>query len=233
MPSSPCIEWGAWMRRGLHILFAASAIASAGAARAEDVHYTYDALGRLTATSSNGPAGSSSLGYDPAGNRTTYSVVPGTAPPPSPATVVGGDFEAPDLPSGFLYNPSAGFTGNSGIARNGSAWGFDDAPGGDQVAFLQNGPSAATITLQIVNMTPGASYSARFLIMARPGYLGNPVAVAFNGAPIGTFNPTTYDFVAVTSAAFTPTASSGALTFTGLASADNMASAIDSVTVAP
>lgn len=64
----------------------ATALASAAMA-AETTIYTYDALGRLTATSSSGSVNNglaTSVGYDPAGNRTGYSVGgAGGTPPPS------------------------------------------------------------------------------------------------------------------------------------------------------
>ncbi|MEA3063800.1 MAG: hypothetical protein QOJ27_228, partial [Sphingomonadales bacterium] len=70
------------------LLLATSALAWAGAANAgETVTYTYDALGRLVATSSSGTVNNgvaSALGYDPAGNRSSYAVT-GAAGPPPPA----------------------------------------------------------------------------------------------------------------------------------------------------
>jgi opacity protein-like surface antigen len=71
-------------------MLAGSAAALAAAAQAaETVTYSYDALGRLTATSSSGTVNAgvaTSVGYDPAGNRSSYSVtgVGGTPPPPPP-----------------------------------------------------------------------------------------------------------------------------------------------------
>jgi hypothetical protein len=59
------------------------------ACAAETVTYTYDALGRLTATTSSGIVNnglSTSIAYDPAGNRTSYGVTGagGGGPPPPP-----------------------------------------------------------------------------------------------------------------------------------------------------
>lgn len=66
------------------VLFAAPVFA------AETVTYTYDALGRLTVSASNGSVNNGvqgSLSYDPAGNRTNYAVAGaaggGTSPPPT------------------------------------------------------------------------------------------------------------------------------------------------------
>jgi hypothetical protein len=57
------------------------------AVASETVTYTYDALGRLVATTSSGTVNNglaTSIAYDPAGNRSSYSVsgVGGGAPPP-------------------------------------------------------------------------------------------------------------------------------------------------------
>jgi hypothetical protein len=66
--------------------FAAGVIAACAAAApvqaAETVTYTYDALGRLvTTTTSGGPNAGISTGttFDPAGNRTTYTVTGASA----------------------------------------------------------------------------------------------------------------------------------------------------------
>lgn len=66
-------------------LFALSAAAQAG----ETVTYSYDTLGRLTASSSSGTVNnglSTTVAYDPAGNRSTYAVTgaAGSPPPPPP-----------------------------------------------------------------------------------------------------------------------------------------------------
>jgi hypothetical protein len=71
------------------LFLATSSCALATAAVAsETVTYAYDALGRLVATRSSGTANNglaTSIAYDSAGNRTTYSVsgAGGAAPPPS------------------------------------------------------------------------------------------------------------------------------------------------------
>ena len=72
------------------LFLAASSCALATAALAsETVAYTYDAFGRLVATTSSGNVNNgvtTTVGYDPAGNRSTFSVsgVSGAAPPPPP-----------------------------------------------------------------------------------------------------------------------------------------------------
>ena len=63
----------------------AGALAFDGEARGEVIQYGYDALGRLvSASTSGGPNGGLNVGtaYDPAGNRSSYTVGAGGAPPP-------------------------------------------------------------------------------------------------------------------------------------------------------
>lgn len=72
------------MRKNVSILALAIGVSSAGYA-AETTTYTYDALGRLTASSRSGGANSgvnASTTYDSAGNRTNYTVN-GIVPPPT------------------------------------------------------------------------------------------------------------------------------------------------------
>jgi len=222
-------------RRGFRggLLLAASSIALAGAAEAgETTTYTYDALGRLTGTSSTGTVNqgvSTSVGYDPAGNRSSYAVT-GAGP-----KVAGGSFEAPEVGSSFVYAPAgspAGFAGHAGVTGDNSPWYFAAAPDGDQKAFIQSVGAAASISLPVSGLVPGARYAATFHLAARPGYGANPVAVAFNGAALGTFAPGSTAFAAATSAAFTAAATTGTLTFTGTASATDISTALDAVTVA-
>ena len=64
-----------------------ASVVSAGSEASETVTYTYDALGRLVAVSTSGGPNDDvnvSTAYDPAGNRSNYSVTSG-APPPPPA----------------------------------------------------------------------------------------------------------------------------------------------------
>lgn len=78
------------MRHRYSLLLAGSVAASAVAAQAnETINYSYDELGRLVATSSSGTVNNgiaTGIAYDPAGNRSTYTVTGagGAPPPPSP-----------------------------------------------------------------------------------------------------------------------------------------------------
>lgn len=213
------------------LLLATSAIAWASAADAgETIAYSYDGLGRLIRVEHSGTVNNgvdARYSYDAADNRAnvTVSGVP---------AVAGGGFEAPEIGAGYAYRPTgspAAFAGNSGVAGNGSAWGFAAAPEGDQVAFLQGGEVPASIALTVAGLTPGASYKVGLRISARPGYSGIPVTLSLNGAALGTFSPPTTSFIAATSAAFTAAASSGTLIFTASGS-PYQASGIDLVAVA-
>ncbi|MGZ8285352.1 MAG: Ig-like domain-containing protein [Allosphingosinicella sp.] len=78
------------MQRPGHYLWACSVFALASAAEAgETVTYSYDALGRLTRSTSSGTVNegvATGIAYDPAGNRSAYNVTGvGGAPPPPPS----------------------------------------------------------------------------------------------------------------------------------------------------
>jgi YD repeat-containing protein len=78
------------VRAAARLLLATSAFAIATSVLAsETVTYSYDALGRLVATTSSGTVNnglSTTIAYDPAGNRSTYTVTgaAGAPPPPPP-----------------------------------------------------------------------------------------------------------------------------------------------------
>ncbi|HYG48877.1 MAG TPA: Calx-beta domain-containing protein [Allosphingosinicella sp.] len=150
-------------------------------------------------------------------------------------TVSGGGFETPEVGAGYVYAPTGSpvtYTAHSGVAGNGSAWGFASAPEGDQVAFLQIGPSPPTISLAVSGLTAGTSYVATFRIVARPGYESLPLTVAFDGVPLGTFTPASTTFAAKVSAPFTAGSGSGTLTFTGGNYSVERSTGLDNVRVA-
>lgn len=88
---------------GARFFLAALALAMASAAQAaETVTYSYDVLGRLVATTSSGTVNNgvtTQLGYDPAGNRSTYTVTGAGGAPPSGGGGGGGGGGSPP-PSG-------------------------------------------------------------------------------------------------------------------------------------
>ncbi|MEA3054420.1 MAG: hypothetical protein QOG72_3323 [Sphingomonadales bacterium] len=137
------------------LLLATSFLAFASTARAgETVVYSYDALGRLTATSSNGTVNdgvTASIGHDPAGNRALY--VAALAGPPvfsvSDVSVVEG--------GGLVFTVIK--TGSSGASINyGSANGSAGA-GGDYSALggtLNFTPAETAKTVTITTIDDGA-----------------------------------------------------------------------------
>jgi hypothetical protein len=221
------------MNRCGRYLLACSVVAPASAVQAgENVTYGYDSLGRLIKVSRSGTVNNgitADYSYDAADNRTNVTV--GGGP-----TVLGGGFELPEVGSGYDYRAAsdpAAYAGNSGVAGNGSVWGFSSAPEGDQVAFVQSYGTASGVRLAVTGLTPGVSYRIRFRIAARPGYGANPVTVAFNDVALGTFEPASTAFAAVASAPFTASGPTGAVTFTGGASAADLGTGLDWVTVGP
>jgi hypothetical protein len=224
------------MRSGIYRLWAGAALAlgcASGARAGETIAYGYDELGRLVKVEHSGTVNDgvkAQYSYDQTDNRTNVTV---TGVP----TVAGGGFETPEQGSGYTHRPTgspATFTGNSGVAGNNSDWGFAAAPEGDQVGFLQGGPTPATIALPVSGLTPGVSYRFSFRISGRPGwgYWPIPVTLSYEGATLASLTPAPTGFVAATSAAFTAGAASGTLFFTASGTPYD-ASAIDLVTIAP
>jgi len=146
-------------------------------------------------------------------------------------------FETPDLGAGFAYRPDApglAFGGTSGIAANGSAFGFTSAPDGDQVGLIQANPPnvpSASISHSVSGLTPGEWYSVRFSGAARPGYGGTPVSIAFNGELLGRLSFDSTAFVETSPNDFRATTSTGTLTFSGEITARDTTTAIDRVKV--
>lgn len=161
--------------------------------------------------------------------------------PVLPATVSDPSFEVPDQGAGFTYQPNVAgvsFANNSGIAGNGSDFGFQDAPDGHQVAFLQGGASQIAINVSGVDPNPsgpypGVLYAVQFFIAQRPGYGINPITVAIDGTQIGTFTPSSTNFTPVTSLWFEPNRANFTLTFSGTNSTGDTGTAIDMVVVVP
>jgi hypothetical protein len=89
--------------------------------------------------------------------------------------------------TGYAYDPTIvgwSFSGGAGVQDNGSAWGFTNAPGATQSAFLQNYDGSVHVPTgnpssisQGVSLTPGDFYTLDFYLEQRPGYAVNPVTV--------------------------------------------------------
>ena len=153
-------------------------------------------------------------------------VVNSVAPP---ASLVNPSFEIPALSSGYQYNPSAPGIGwtftNSGIQKNGSAWGAAPAPDGTQTAFIQG---ASTIT-QTLSLNAG-SYTLSFQA-ARRGSQVQPVKVTVDGAQIGSLvSPASTSFSTFSLPFSVAATGAHTITFTGTDPADKT-TFIDNVTV--
>jgi YD repeat-containing protein len=211
-----------------------AAIVGSGAHAAEVTAYRYDALGRLVATTSDaGP--SSTLGYDPAGNRTQYTVTTGGGGNGGAViAIVNGSFEEPPLQSGWQFGPTltgVTFAGRAGVQRNGSAWAFADAPEGSQTGVLQGFQGAGgSISFSVSDLVPGAAYKVRFWSARRSIFGVATILVDFNNSPLGSYAPASTAFAQVTTtAAFVPAATSGTVTFKVDGTADDTSAAIDGV----
>lgn len=205
----------------------------AAADAAETVTYRYDALGRLVATSSSsGPT--STLSYDPAGNRTHYGVTTGGGGVWTLVPIGDGSLEEPALQSGWQFGPyaaSVSFEGRSGIQHNGSAWAFADAPDGEQTGMLQGlGGAGGSILFALANLTPGATYRVRFWIAKRPMNDVATLRIAFGATFLGAYTPTSIAFTQVTTdSSFIAGASTGTLTFSVEGTQNDTSVAIDAV----
>lgn len=215
------------MKLAITLLSTSSAVTAA-----ETIRYTYDTRARLTAVVRTCNAAPATTRYllDRADNRIRKTVQAGS-------TVANASFEMPEVGTGFQYEPAvAGMTfgPGTGVAGNGSDWGFAPALDGDQVAFVQSGPTfAGTMSQTVTGLTSGARYTLSFLIAQRPGYARNPIFVSADGVLLGTYDPPSTGFTCVTTPAFTASGTSATITFTGQLTTSDAASALDAVSVAP
>jgi hypothetical protein len=145
-------------------------------------------------------------------------------------------FETPALPQGgYQYNPSGAgigwtFAGNSGIERNGSAWGAAPAPDGIQAAFVQGTSSIS----QVVSISAG-SYTLSFQAARRnccaPPFI-QPVRVTVDGGQIGSLvSPTSTAFAAVSIPFSVASGGAHTIAFTGTDPHD-MTTFLDAISVA-
>ncbi len=129
-------------------------------------------------------------------------------------------FETPSLAaSTFQYRPTGAswtFTGNAGIAKNGSAFtnSNPNAPEGVQVAILQGG---ANIAQSLSGFQGGFNYRATVSAAQRGS--ANSSTQSFqlqvDGQSIGTFTPASKNYADVTSSLFTVSAGSHTFTILG------------------
>lgn len=151
-------------------------------------------------------------------------------------TIANNGFETPVLGANqFQYNPSGASwsfmsspgTGDSGIARNGSAFGNSNAPEGNQVALLQmNG----TFYQDLTGFQVGETYIVSFSAAQRPGNVQS-INVTLGSTPLGTYTPTTTNFTTFLTGAFTATATTHRLTFTGINAGGDNTAFIDNIQI--
>ncbi|MGC6331817.1 Calx-beta domain-containing protein [Rhizorhabdus sp. FW153] len=176
-------------------------------AHAETMSYTYDALGRLTTTSaSGGPANGigTTLGFDPAGNRTAY-VGTLNAPPSfsvNDAFAVEGDSQQGVL-SFIVTRSVSSDTMSVSYATSNGAGGLNDSTavaGSDYVAtsgtlIFAPGESSKSISVGTVNDNMTESGEQLTLTLSAPtggAVLQRPAAVGFirddDATKLGAFN---------------------------------------------
>lgn len=151
----------------------------------------------------------------------------------SAAVITNGGFETPALsPGTYSYDPTGAtwlFTGNSGIASNGSGFGFT-SDGSNQVAFLQTGTASNLFSETITSVSVGDVISFSDALRTS-GQLGDTYVVSYNGTTLGTFTPTSTSWTShsVTIGAGAP--ATGVLAFTGLNTAGvDLDTGIDNIT---
>ena len=185
-------------RPGRHLL-AGSVIALASAASAgETVTYSYDALGRLTATSSHGSANNgltTGISYDPAGNRSAYNVSGASAPPAEPP--------APPQPPAFSVsgasvneggnlvftisrsNQTTGAFSISYATSNGSAAQYSDyQPASGTLTFT----TGASQTVNVATVSDTVAEPAETVLMTLSAPTGGATIQAGAGQAAGTIN---------------------------------------------
>ena len=148
------------------------------------------------------------------------------------ATILDGSFEDLGFANGqYQYNPTGSawtFDGGSGETGNNSAWGFQNAPDGNVVAFLQN---TSMVSQLLTGLVGGTTYSLSFDLAHRPGYGQNAVSLAFfNGVSIFSTTPTS-DAWTTYGASFTATGTSGVLAFSTANNAGDNDSGLDNVRI--
>ncbi|HET9638055.1 MAG TPA: Calx-beta domain-containing protein [Allosphingosinicella sp.] len=170
------------MRLGNWAWLTASAAALASAAQAgENVTYSYDALGRLVATSSTdtvNPGVTSSIGYDAAGNRSIYAA--SVSGPPSFSVSEATALEG----GGLLFTVVKNGTGAASVSygtASGSAGGgdFTGVSGGLEFAA---GESRKTVAVATIDDSSDEPSETLLLNLAGPS-AGSTIA---DGQGIGT-----------------------------------------------
>lgn len=148
-------------------LLVTSAFALAAAAQAgETTTYRYDPLGRLVETSSTGTVNNgvaTSVGYDPAGNRSSYAVTGaggGSSPPPpgnQPPVAVANSGSMPKCTSKSFavlandYDPDGNIPLSLASVSYGGALGSASVSGGDVYLEAYGSTGTAVVTYTVAD----------------------------------------------------------------------------------
>ena len=113
-----------------------------------------------------------------------------------------GSFEAGDLDPlenfEWSYRPNNAawtFFNDAGIQMNGSAWGANAAPEGEQTAFMKDGDAAIT---QVITFTSSDNFAISFKASRRFAAWNQTFHVFLGADHLGTFTPTTNTFESYT-----------------------------------
>ncbi len=146
-----------------------------------------------------------------------------------------GGFESPAVTT-LQYNPAGAnwtFAGNSGVQRNGSAFGAAAAPEGVQAAFLQHGTTGGGGSLsQAVNLTAG-TYALSFKA-ARRNTQVQPIQVKVDGVAVGSpITPASSTYATYNSANFTVTDGNHVISLETTATGGDLTSFVDAIMLMP
>jgi YD repeat-containing protein len=155
------------------------------ASASETITYTYDALGRVTAVARNGGPNSgvpTATSYDPAGNRTNYTV--GNTPPPPPGPVTFSISATPVTDAGtsavFTVTKTGSATATQGVsystASGTAVSGTDFTPASGSFNFLW---WETQKTVAVPTIAPTSAQPLKAFTMS----LSNPTGGATLGTP--------------------------------------------------
>lgn len=176
--------------RGVRIFLAAAGCALAASGQAsETTIYQYDALGRLVAVNTSGTVNNglaTAIGYDPAGNRSTYSVAGSTAPPPTTGATsfAIGDATATEGDSLFFTLSRTGSTSAAASVSfstgNGTAQHGSDYYGASNTVIFAAGESSRSLSIATIEDSVGEGTETLTMTLSTPsaGYalVGSGVA---------------------------------------------------------
>jgi hypothetical protein len=218
---------GRWPSRSrlsalLQHLLVWAAICLAGAAWAQDVTtYTYDALGRLVASSTTGPSNApvqASSTYDPAGNRLNYTVS-GVPVPPSNLSIGDGSVTEGGALTFTVTKSGSGAASASWTTGGGTAVaGIDYSAASGTISFTA---AETSKEISVATIDDSVYESAETLTVT----LSNPVAPTLIGTATGTGTINDNDTQPSLSIGNTSVTEGGTLTFTVTKSGSGAASA--------